>query len=130
MLIAGFYGKVTLMSIRCASLLLVAGTIFISPPLHACAERAPVGSVDLTTATLADLRGALDAKKVTSVQLVQGYLARIAECNPQLHAVIATQPQALSEAKALDRERRAGKSADRCMASRSSSRTTSMWPVR
>ena len=109
MLIAGFYGKVTLMSIRCASLFLVAGTLVISLPLHACGERAPVGSVDLTTATLADLRGALDAKKITSVQLVQGYLARITECNPQLHAVIATRSQALSEAKALDRERRAGK---------------------
>ena len=29
-LIAGFYGKVTLMSIRCASLLLVAGTLDFS----------------------------------------------------------------------------------------------------
>ena len=81
---------------RCASFLLIVGAIFISPRLHACSETAPAGSLDLTTATLADLRGALDAKKTTSVKLVQGYLARIAECNPQLHAVIATQPQALS----------------------------------
>ena len=94
---------------RCALFLLIVGAIFISPRLHACSETAPAGSLDLVTATLADLRGALDANKITSVKLVQGYLARIAECNPRLHAVIATQPQALSEAEALDRERRAGK---------------------
>lgn len=93
----------------CASLMLVASAFFVSAPLHACDEHAPVGPLDLTTATLADLRGALDAKKVTSVALVQGYLARIADCNPQLHAVIATRSQALSEAETLDRERRAGK---------------------
>src|SRR5882672_9507018 len=98
-----------LTNIRCASLLLISGALFISPRLHACAERAPAGSLDLTTATLADLRGALDAKKITSVALVKGYLARIADCDPRLHAVIALNAQALSEAETLDRERRAGK---------------------
>jgi len=108
-LIAGFYGKVTLMSIRCASLLLIGSAFLVSPPLHACAERAVAGSVELTTASLSDLRAALDARKVTSVELVRGYLARIADCNPRLHAIIATNARALSEAATLDRERRAGK---------------------
>ena len=93
---------------RCA-LLLIGSVLFISPRLHACGERAPAGPLDLTTATLADLRSALDAKKVSSVVLVRGYLARIADCNASLHAVIATVPQAMSEAETLDRERRAGK---------------------
>jgi len=94
---------------RRAWLLPIVAAFLVSPRLHACGERAPAGPLDLTTATLADLRSALDAKKVTSVVLVQGYLARIADCNPRLHAVIATRSQALSEAEALDRERRAGK---------------------
>ncbi len=96
------------MSIRCALWLLIVGALVISPRLHACGERAPAGSLDLTTATLAELRVALDTKKVTSVVLVQGYLARIADCNPRLHAVITTLPKALAEAETLDRERRAG----------------------
>lgn len=67
------------------------------------------GSLELTTAKLEDLRTALERRKASSVLLVQGYLARIADCNDQLHAVIATNPDALSEAEALDRERKAGK---------------------
>jgi amidase len=97
------------MSNRTASLLLIGMALSISPQLYACAERAPVGALDLTKASLADLRRALDAKKVTSLDLVQGYLARIADCNDELHAVIVTNAHALSEAATLDRERRAGK---------------------
>ena len=96
------------MSNRTASLLLIGLALCISPRLYACGETAPAGSLDLTRATLADLRGALDAKKITSVELVRGYLTRIDQCNPRLHAIIAINEKALSEAAALDRERRAG----------------------
>jgi amidase len=87
----------------------IVATLLIAPLAQACGERAKAGSLELTTATLEDLRTALERKKVSSVLLVQGYLARIADCNDELHAVIATNPDALSEAETLDRERKAGK---------------------
>lgn len=87
----------------------IVATLLFVPLSQACGERSRAGSLELTTATLEDLRAALDRKKVSSVLLVQGYLARIAGCNDQLHAVIATNPNALSEAETLDRERTAGK---------------------
>jgi amidase len=87
----------------------IVAALLFAPIAQACAERSPAGALELTTASLEDLRIALERKKVSSVLLVQGYLARIADCNDELHAVIATNPDALSEAEALDRERKAGK---------------------
>jgi amidase len=81
----------------------------ISVPASSCGERFNAGSVNLSTASLADLTAALDAKRTTSAALVKAYLARIAACNPELHAIIATNPNALRAAEALDRERAAGK---------------------
>lgn len=95
--------------IRRASLSLLVSALFVAPQVYACSERAPLGRLDLTTATLGDLRAALDAKTVSSVSLVKAYLARIADCNADLHAVIVTHEHALAEAKTLDQERRSGK---------------------
>jgi amidase len=93
----------------CATLLLVVGA-FLQPGVsQACESRHRAGSLDLATATRAELRAALEKKKTTSVALVQGYLARIADCNDELHAVIATNSHALRDAATLDRERKAGK---------------------
>ena len=90
--------------------LLVASVLLMVPRVHACAEREPLGPLDLTTATLADLRAALDAGKISSASLVKAYLARIGACNADLHAVIATNGDALARARTLDQERRAGRS--------------------
>ncbi|SDR80608.1 amidase [Friedmanniella luteola] len=46
--------------------------------------------------------------RVTSAGLTAGFLARIAELNPVLHAVIETNPDALRIARRRDAERRAG----------------------
>ncbi len=46
--------------------------------------------------------------KLSSVELTKGYLDRIGALNPILHAVIETNPDALTIAKRLDRERSAG----------------------
>ena len=92
-----------------ALLLLAACALLRAPQIYACAETGPHGTLDLATATLADLRAALDAREISSVSLVKIYLARIDECNEKLHAVIVAHPHALDEAKTLDRERRAGK---------------------
>ena len=57
---------------------------------------------------MADLRDDLASGRVTSEQLVLAYQARIAAIDasgPALHAVIALNPHALADARALDQER-------------------------
>jgi amidase len=59
----------------------------------------------------ADQAAAMRAGRVTSEQLVQGYLARIAAMDakgPKLNSIIALNPHALADARKLDAERRAG----------------------
>ncbi|KAL7921319.1 amidase signature domain-containing protein [Trichoderma austrokoningii] len=50
----------------------------------------------------------LESKHFTSVQLTKAYLARIEQVNETVHAVVETNPDALSIAKALDDERASG----------------------
>jgi len=63
---------------------------------------------DIVEKSIPQIRADLDAGRVTSVELVQLYEARIAALNPQLHAVIAVNPEALRQAKAADSARKAG----------------------
>lgn len=68
--------------------------------------------LDLQNATLAELRDALAAGRLRSVELVRGYLARIDELDgngPSLNAVLEVNPDAEAIAAALDRERADGK---------------------
>ncbi|KAK3292121.1 amidase signature domain-containing protein [Chaetomium fimeti] len=60
----------------------------------------------LLNATVTDLTRALSDGRVSSVALTAAYLARIAEANGYFHAVIETNPDAMSIAKALDDEQR------------------------
>ncbi|MBX3565992.1 MAG: amidase [Sphingomonas sp.] len=55
------------------------------------------------------LRARLDAGDMTSERLVRGYLYRIDEIDPRLHAVIAVSPDAIAAARASDARRKAGK---------------------
>lgn len=67
-------------------------------------------SVDLSTASIADLQTAMSKGKLTSEKLVQLYLARIEAYDkkgPALNSVITLNKNALAEAKALDAERKA-----------------------
>ncbi|KAH7883026.1 amidase signature domain-containing protein [Phlebopus sp. FC_14] len=64
---------------------------------------------DLYEAGIAELQRGLDKGLFTSVDLVKAYLVRIEEVNLKgaaLHAVIETNPSALSQAAALDAERK------------------------
>ncbi len=72
----------------------------------------PVGAnaatLELGTATMAELQSAIDAGTLSSEKLVQLYLARIEAYDrkgPKLNAVITANPKALEEARALDAER-------------------------
>ncbi len=58
------------------------------------------------------LQAAMTAGKASSVDLVRAYITRIAAMDrkgPTLRAVIALNPDALAQAKALDAERKAGR---------------------
>ena len=80
-----------------AGLLLAASPASAAPPL----ERA----------SIADLDAAMASGQLSSEQLVRFYLDRIARLDragPGLHAVIAINPDAIAQARALDAERRAG----------------------
>ena len=63
-------------------------------------------------ASIAELQQAMTSGRVTSVQLVDAYLARIAAYDakgPELNAFIRVNPRARAEAQRLDDERRAGR---------------------
>src|SRR5580698_10287120 len=60
-------------------------------------------------ASISDMRTAMEQKRVTSRELVNQYLIRIAIYDHRLHAAITINPNALKEAEQLDRERAQGK---------------------
>jgi amidase len=78
---------------------------------------APVGAtnaatLDLASATIADLNSAFKKGTLTAEKLTEHYLARIAAYDkqgPAINAIISLNPNALAEARALDAERKAGK---------------------
>ena len=67
-----------------------------------------VAGIDVDATTIPELQGLMDGHRLTSVQLVQFYLHRIAKLNPSLNAVITVSPTALADARAADAARRAG----------------------
>jgi amidase len=87
----------------------------ISTLLTAC-DRAPIAhapgvtppSFSVVEASIVDMRKALDEKRVTSKELVQQYLLRIATYEDRLNATLAVNPKALQLAEERDRERAAG----------------------
>jgi amidase len=84
----------------------IMAAILVLALLPASARTPPFTVVE---ATIPALREALARHRVTSRELVQRYLARIAVYEDGLHAAITVNPQALQEADALDRERERGR---------------------
>jgi amidase len=70
--------------------------------------RARVAGLDLQTATIADLQRAMAQHRLTSRQLVDRYLSRIAAYDKPVNSIRALNPHARAEAARLDAERRAG----------------------
>src|SRR6202022_4047880 len=60
-------------------------------------------------ATIPQMQVALKSGRLTSHELVQQYLLRIATYEDKVHAAITVNPNALKEADERDRERKAGK---------------------
>jgi amidase len=74
------------------------------------AASAHAATLDIDNATIADVDAALASGKVTSEQLVNLYLKRIAAYDkqgPDINAIILLNPKALEQARALDAERKA-----------------------
>jgi amidase len=71
--------------------------------------RAKRQSFTVVEATIPEMQAAMKDGRVTSRELVTQYLLRIALYNSRLNAVIAVNPNALSEADARDRERATGR---------------------
>src|SRR3954470_6472999 len=75
--------------------------------LSPAGARAPAFSV--VEASIADMQSALTRHRVTSRELVEQYLQRIATYEDKFHAALTINPNALAEADALDRERTQGR---------------------
>lgn len=63
----------------------------------------------LEEATIADLQQAMASGKLTAVDLTKAYIERINKLDQQLKSVVEINPDALSIAEALDKERKNGK---------------------
>jgi amidase len=81
---------------RAIALIVFAGTL--------CAQK-PFTVVE---STIPEMRAAMEQKRITSRELVNQYLIRIAVYDHILHAAITINPDALKEAEQLDRERAQG----------------------
>jgi len=90
------------------------GTLLLLTALPAQAQVAggrarATAPVSVVETSIVELRQALEQRRVTSRQLVEQYLQRIALYEDQLNAVITVNRNALAEADQLDRERSQGR---------------------
>src|SRR5688572_21298294 len=75
----------------------------------ACGTARAASDVTVVEATIPQLQRALEEGRVTSRDLVEAYLVRIATYEETLNATIFVNPTALEVADSLDRERAAGR---------------------
>src|SRR5262245_49011770 len=66
-------------------------------------------SFRIVEASIPEMRGAMEQRRVTSHELVREYLVRLALHEHRVHAALAINPKALEEADQLDRERAQGR---------------------
>src|SRR5438045_2486403 len=71
-------------------------------------DASAAGALHFVEKTIPELQDAMASGRVTSVQLVQGYLELSESLNGLLHSVIETNPDAICVAEQLDQERRNG----------------------
>jgi amidase len=74
--------------------------------IHAQSRRTPFSVVE---ATISEMRAAMEQKRITSRQIVEQYLLRIAIYEDRLHATMTVNPEALELADERDRERAQGR---------------------
>ncbi len=102
---------------RIATAVLLMLSISSSLQARAAAPKVDLATIDLATidldrATIADVQSFMARGTLTAEQLTQLYLKRIAAYDkqgPNINAVILLNPKAVETARALDKERKAGK---------------------
>ena len=72
----------------------------------ALSQGAQAAPYDITEKSVVEIAADLKSGRVTSVELVKLYEARIESLNPALHAVIAINPEAITQAAASDLKRK------------------------
>jgi amidase len=82
-----------------------AGAVVPRDPTPASTSLARSG---IDAMTIPELQAAMDAGRLSSVQLTTFYVLRIVQLNPLLNAVIRVSPTAFADARAADRARRNG----------------------
>jgi amidase len=90
--------------VACAPALLLLGL-----QLACTASEAGEGGFSVVEATIPDMQRAMEEGRITSRQLVEQYLQRIALYEDKINAVITVNPNALAVADSLDRERAEGR---------------------
>jgi hypothetical protein len=93
------------------SMRLVPGSLALTLALTACSTDPPVppAPFSVVEASIAEMQAAMQEGRVTSRELVQQYLTRIAYYDGTLNATMAVNRHALEEADRLDGERRDGR---------------------
>ncbi|MFZ2491583.1 MAG: amidase family protein, partial [Thermoanaerobaculia bacterium] len=86
-----------------ALLIMLAATALFAAPAK------PPQKFSVVEATISDMQRAMKEGRITSRQLVEQHLVRIAMYEDRLNAVMVVNPMALKEADERDRERAAGK---------------------
>jgi amidase len=87
----------------------IATVALLSLALAAHAKDQPKPPFSVVEASIPEMQAALKSGRVTSHDLVQQYLNRIAAYEDKINAIITVNPHALEEADKLDAERKAGK---------------------
>ena len=85
-----------------AAALLVVPILASGPAAAGATTSTTIHGIDLNTVTVIDLQRDMNRHQLNSVTLTAFYLNRIRQLNPQLHAVIETNPDAIREAAASD----------------------------
>ena len=95
-----FYGHQAILAT--AAFALGTGSTLAQPASQARHGDPVIRGIDLERSTIPELQRDMDHHRLSSLELTAFYLVRIAQLNPELHAVIATNPTALLEAALSD----------------------------
>lgn len=94
-----------------AAICIATAAVVTVPGMAGAVPTYSVGTLDLATAGVPEVRAGLESGEFTSVDLVRAYLDRIQNLSidgPHLNAVRSINPSVYEEAAALDAERKAG----------------------
>lgn len=94
-----------------AAACIAAAAVVAAPAIASAVPSYSVGSLDLASAGVPEVRQGLESGQFTSVDLVRAYLDRIQKLSidgPHLNAVRSINPSVYADAAALDAERKSG----------------------